>query len=303
VNGGNGSRLVCWQTGARPLLAYRAGTRAERLRALDLFPAPTLRRRFLAAGIRTAVRSGLDGRIGGGPCPAGEPLSADERRELLAAAGAEGADWLQLWPARPERRRVYLVFREPSGTVGVVKIGAGDFNARQLRNEADALRRLDAAGLHPFRVPTVLFEGAVGLRGDRLALGLGGFPARLQPLAAIEAASGAARVRERLAALSGPGPEVWVHGDLGPGNMMQDDEGGLFVFDWENAAVDAPARVDEVGFWLARRQRRALRDPRRTAAALRRTFRDVSTEELVSALEWLRARDNLAAANVLEAWS
>jgi aminoglycoside phosphotransferase (APT) family kinase protein len=175
----------------------------------------------------------------------------------------------------------------------VVKIGAGNFNRRQFQNEAESLRRL--AGLaHPFAIPAVLFEHS--LDDDRYLLAVGGFPSHLRSMSAAQASHRSASVIEHLASLR------FAHGDLGPGNMLVDDDGGLFLFDWENASAAAPARVDEIGFWLSLRQGRALRAPRGQVEALRRDFRDVPETELRAALDFLRARDNLAATRLLEVW-
>ncbi len=288
----------CWTWRGRPWLAYPAGPRAQRLRALELFPRATGKRRMFHAAVRLAIVLRVDSIFCSARKSAGDLLARAELGGLLAElannTGSRPEDWLLAWPARLDRRRLYLVFRESSGRIGVVKIGAGDFNRRQFQNEADALRRL-GPGPHPFAVPAVRFLR--DLPGGRAVLALGGFPPRLAPLSATLAAQWSAVVIAHLAALK------FAHGDLGPGNMLRDDGGGLFLFDWENAAADAPAAVDEVGFWLSLRQSAVLRDPRGQAAALRREFPGVPEAQLLGALEFLRARDNLAAARLREAWT
>lgn len=286
--------LCCWEWRGRPWLAYPAGPRAQRLRALDLFPRATGKRRMFHAAVRLAIALGVDSIFCSVRKSAGDLLARAELDGLLAEIGDRPQVWLLAWPARLDRQRMYLVFREASGRIGVVKIGAGDFNRRQFQNEAEALRRL-GPGPHPFTVPAVRFLR--DLPGGRAVLALGGFPPRLAPPSAAQAAHWSATVIAHLATLK------LVHGDLGPGNMLRDDGGGLFLFDWENAATDAPAAVDEVGFWLSLRQSAVLRDPRGQAAALRREFSGVPEAELLGALEFLRARDNLAAARLREAWA
>jgi hypothetical protein len=296
-----GTKLCCWNWGSRPLLAYAAGSPAERLRALDLFPRSSLKRRTLHAGIRLLARFGLDARSNIADLPAGGLLSMAELPGLLEElrqAGAAPAEWLVTWPARPERRRLYLVFRDAAtGRIGVVKIGAGGFNRAQFGNEAAFLRQL-ANTRHPFAVPALLFMRE--LDDGRSILALGGFPSRLRPASPSRAARWS---EQAIGHLQSMGPPGIAHGDLGPGNMLVDDDGGLFLFDWENASATAPLRVDEVGFWLALNQRKALRHPRHLVAEMRRHFPSVPEVELRAALEFLRARDNLASANVLEAWT
>lgn len=304
--------LCVWRRGGRPLLAYPAGSRAERLCALDLFPQGSPRRRMLAAGIRFCIRTGLDSRAVCDSAVPGELLTPEEWAGLpeivRASSRADPADWLLAWPARPERHRMYLIFRDAATRrIGVVKIAAGDFNVRQLRNEADMLWRL-AGTEHPFALPELLFQRE--LEGGRALLGLGGFPEQFRPMSTAQAVMWSRVVIEHLKSLT-PEPTAeetepplrFVHGDLGPGNMLLTSGGGLFLFDWENASPAAPARVDEVGFWLSLRQGRVLRAPYRQADALRREFRGCPESELLAALDYLRARDNLAAAGVREAWS
>ena len=289
--------MRCWRFGGRPWLAYPAGSRAERLRALALFPRGTIKRRLFHAGVKGLTMLGLDTRWGFAREAAADLLSAGERELLLEElrhAGVPLAEWLLAWPARPERRRQYLVFRDAvTRRLGVVKIGAGAFNRRQFQNETEMLRRL-APESHPFSMPSVLFLRE--LTGERTILALGGFPPQFATLSAAQAVRWSAIVIGHLAA------RRLAHGDLGPGNMLADAGGGLFLFDWENAAEDAPALADEVGFWLALRQRFALRAPRAQAEALRRDFRARPEAEILAALDFLSARDNLAAARVREAW-
>jgi hypothetical protein len=288
----------CGELAGRPWLAYAAGTRSQRMRALDLFPRVTLKRRVFHAGIRGLAALRADSAFCSLRDSAGDLLSRAEHAGLLdeiaRAIGSAPEDWLLVWPSRPERRRLYLVFRAAAtGRIGVVKIGADDFNRRQFQNEAGSLRRL--AGLaHPFAIPAVLFEH--DLDDERYLLALGGFPSHLRSMSAAQASHRSASVIEHLASLR------FAHGDLGPGNMLVDDGGGLFLFDWENASADAPARVDEIGFWLSLRQGRALRAPRGQVEALRRDFRGLPEAELLAALDFLRARDNLAATRLLETW-
>ncbi len=294
------SGLCVWQWGSRPLLAYSAAGRRSRLRALDLFPRTSFKRRALQAGIRMLAATGLDAWIGR-PCdPPGGLLTRDEIDDLqddLRRAGADPADWLVVWPARPERRRIYLVFRDAAdGRIGVVKIGEGDFNRAQFLNEAAMLRRLQR-GTHPFAVPRLIFERQ--MEADRTRLALGGFPSRLRPMSAAHASDWSKQVIGHLQSLA---PSGMAHGDLGPGNMLEDDGGGLFLFDWENASAEAPDRVDEIAFWMSLRQGVILRQAREQVEALRRAFEPGPDAVLRAALEFLHARDNLAAARLLEAW-
>ncbi len=94
----------------------------------------------------------------------------------------------------------------------------------------------------------------------------------------------------------------FAHGDLGSGNMLKEGRGGIFLFDWENASMQAPVWTDTVGLWLACRQRQVLRSPSAMAIALREEWASVPEQELVFALAFLCAHGNLAATRILEGW-
>jgi hypothetical protein len=292
--------LCCWTLGGRPLLAYACGTRRQRVRAVDLFPRTTLKRRLWHEGIRLLAAAGLDRGLTARMDSAGALLPPGELELLLEElrhAGAHPAEWLVTWPARLERHRLYLVFRNAqTGRAGVVKIGAGAFNRAQFQNEAAVLQRL-AAVPRPFMVPSVSFirEHPDG----RCVLALGGFPPRLRAMSRAQAQAWSKRVMAQLAT-SAPGG--LVHGDLGPGNMLVEGRDGLFLFDWENAATGAPPRVDEIGFWLSLRQARVLLHPQRAARELSRSFPHGPSSEVTAALDFLAARDNLAARRLREVW-
>jgi len=84
--------------------------------------------------------------------------------------------------------------------------------------------------------------------------------------------------------------------------MLADGQGGVFLFDWENASLQAPVQVDPVGLWLACRQRQILRSPQAMARALSRHFGDPPGNAILFALAFLCAHGNLAAAKILECW-
>ena len=332
--------LRCWSIGGRPLLAYAEGARDRVLRSLDMFPRTTIKRAAIHGLIRLLIAMRLEKWAAFRCTSASDLLSAEELESLLnsvrAAGGGGAVDGLLTWPAQLDRRRLYLVFRaQGSPTVGVVKIGEGEFNVRQLRNEADALGKL-AATPQPFSLPKVLFGQE--WPGGRAALALGGFPAQSRRVPPKKAAVAGADIAAHLRARTVPAARLrirdcdwftafchrvpalatspqWVgraaaeievgfaHGDLGPGNMRDDGSGGVFLFDWENASVQAPILTDAVGFWLACRQRSALRHPVRVVAALRGHFSDSPDQDLLSALAFLCAHGNLAAIQMLECWT
>ena len=111
-----------------------------------MFPRGTVKRRLFHAGVKGLTMLGLDTRWASARDADADLLSAGERElllEELRRAGVTVAEWLLAWPARPERRRQYLVFRDAiTRRLGVAKIGAGGFNRRQFQNETEMLRRL-----------------------------------------------------------------------------------------------------------------------------------------------------------------
>jgi len=334
------STQICfWKIGGRPVMAYAAGSVQDRIRALDLFPVSSLKRRWLARLIRWAILSRVDGVFASVQSSVGPLLSVADLASLLAkietTSKAPQSEWLVTWPAQPERERVYLISRDASASaIGVVKIGAGDFNGRQLRNEAAMLRQL-AGAPHPFTVPSVLFEQE--LSDGRWALALNRFPRRLKPVPVGQAEAVGQTVVAHLRQLPVPAPRLhlcdcewlpafrkqappcvaaceWLkneeteldvglaHGDLGPGNMLTDGKDGLFLFDWENASMQAPVWTDAVGLWIALHQRAILSDPRQMVTSLRSHWMAVPEDALSFALAFLCAHGNLAATRLLEGW-
>lgn len=331
-------RFACVRMGGRPVLAWPAGSVREQLRAVELFPGTTPKRRWLACGIRVAICCRL-GRLLCARCESPDPLlPVPDLYRLLSdvrvATGRRITDWLISWPARPERKRIYLILRfEGVSELMVLKIGAGGFNGRQLRNEAAALKRLAGAS-RLFDVPSFLFERE--LPGGRFVLAAGGFPAflhaarqppvpetgkqlieklRQQPvpqkvlrladctwMLSFKENAPDCPARTRLLSREGdPLEVVFAHGDLGPGNLMMGANGKPLLFDWENASDQAPVPTDAVGFWIACRQQQILENPRELCVALRQDQRENETA-LLAALGFLCAHDNLAATRLLEEW-
>lgn len=332
-------KICYWKIGGRPIMAYAAGSLQGRIRAVGLFPGSSFKRRWLARAIRCAIYCRMDGWLASVQHSVGPLLSVADLTSLLAKAEAASkrkqGEWLVTWPAQPERKRVYLICRDASASsICVIKIGAGSFNGRQLHNEAVALKQLAAAS-HPFAVPSVLFEQNVS--EDCVALALNGFPKRLTPIPADQVDAVGQRVVTHLRqlpvpasrlhlcdcewlpafrsqAVPGAGVCEWLtreeteldvgmaHGDLGPGNMLEDGAGGLFLFDWENASMQAPVWTDAVGLWMALHQREILSNPQRMATSLQSVWKTVPADALGLAVAFLCAHGNLAAARLLEGW-
>lgn len=322
--------VIRWEWRGRPLCAYAAGgAPSERRETLSLFPRSSRKRRLLYDAMRFSAGMGIDRWV----MPVADPLdgllSREECHGLVERLRGmyEGArvEWLITWPAMLSRERLYVLYRVPAMAVaGVVKIGAGAFNARQLSNEATVLERL-ADGAHPFGVPAVRIKAE--WPDHRTVLALDGF-ARDHRACSLDEAREAAdavcahlpsipvpKARLRLAETAwfphqeatGLGDEefeaVFAHGDLGPGNLDRAPDGRVLLYDWENASLEAPRATDRVGFWLALRQRGVLRAPLAERDRLKQDHGDLGDRDLRLALCFLAAHDNLAARRLLEAWA
>jgi len=328
--------LIHWRWRDRPVCAYAAGgTAKDRLDALSLFPRPWFRRRVLYEGMRVVTGMRLDAVIAHGEDSPDALLSIAELRGLLRdvcrAHSVDRVNWLITWPALIERRRLYILYSVPgTAMAGVVKIGTGLFNKRQLQNEAAALNLL-AGSAHPFGLPSVLFDRDE--TADRTVLALGGFsapysacalgiaeaiaqqvcahlpevcpaaaPLRLKD-AAWYARCGDERIRKHLVAGEDAQYETaFAHGDLGPGNMGRMHDGRVLLFDWENASAEAPRYTDAVGYWIACHQRVILGAPAAALDKLKREGLVPSDRDLVLALCFLAGHENLAARHLLEVW-
>lgn len=323
----DGEHICCWRFRGRPICAYAGGTVRQRLAALSLFPRTSLKRRWLYWGMRSAVLLGVD-RLLMCKCDKLDALlSIQECCELVERIrrlyDGEAVEWLIMWPAMVTRRRLYLVYRVPAlSVVGVVKIGAGAFNRQQLENEATVLARL-AGGEHPFAMPRVRLQESWS--DARVMLMLDGFPAVLRAILKKEAARKAIDICQHLDLLDVPTPQVsladaswyqsmpqhtwnmpelyeavWAHGDLGPGNMAMFPDGGVLLFDWENASCEAPKETDRVGFWLAMHQNEVLRDPVKGFGNLIHDHHGVAENDIKLALLYLAAHENLSAMKIWE---
>ncbi len=143
--------------------------------------------------------------------------------------------------------------------------------AEQLALEVEKARSAEAIGRSSglFRVPrvhafdaatcTAEFEYIEGLRSIRSVLTSGapegeGLLRRLGRAVALfqERLTLPAEHRRPLPQwLSGPGPEVWIHGDLSVDNVCVDPEGGLVILDWQTTArVGGEATVGSAYFDL-----------------------------------------------------
>ncbi|NLB66327.1 MAG: hypothetical protein GX803_07660 [Lentisphaerae bacterium] len=299
---GLGQRLSWrqWSVGSRPILAYEAGAANSHWRALTLYSRSTPKRVWLIRAIQWAARCGLDRWLAPERCEVAELLSAGELETLLAELRAlfsvESLEWLLTWPARVERRRIYVQFQVPGGGAGVIKIGAGEFNLKQLFNEAEMLRQLTGHE-HPFGIPAVLF--AKLWSNGRTILALSNFPNPGAFLSKAEIEQWGHIVLRHLESLSIPD---FAHGDLGPGNMLLDAQGKLFLFDWENASADAPQGTDAAGLWLSQRQREVLRQPEQAVRELHEYMQGWGDVDCSAVLDFLVARENLAAQRLREVW-
>ncbi|MFE6053328.1 aminoglycoside phosphotransferase family protein [Kitasatospora sp. NPDC056446] len=110
--------------------------------------------------------------------------------------------------------------------------------AAGLADFVNAMRRIDPAG------------GPASYRGEPLAERDGAVRAAIAALAGAVDARAAASVWERaLRAPGHPGPPVWIHADLQPGNLLVDGRGRLSaVIDFGCAGLGDPA-VDLIPAW------------------------------------------------------
>lgn len=269
-------------------------------RALDLYPARSVRGRSAKAALRAAHRVGI------------RPL----RRVRLDDTGADsvftqirkilGTDEIcfavSLGTPGPHRKPVIQVTAPAGEVVGYVKVGWNEPTARLVRNETQVLEHLEGLDL-PFLVPQVLgtrgegdrvvcvqspptgdtrpahsrltadYVGAVsalGREATRRPLTATSFWQRIRMRADQAERSHWSRVLARglqaaeEAWMGEPVPLHRAHGDFAPWNALQVGS-RLFFFDWEYSEPEMPAGYDLFHFLV---QTTTLLEHKATAAAV-----------------------------------
>ena len=282
----------------RPLLATPAVPRRLRLAALERLHPVSRRRQAYQRALRWAMRLGLDGLLSRA---AENPVGGIQRHlrtlgEMLDEPEITAA---VLWPAEPDRGRVYLhLFDRGCRPVGFAKLSLDEANDRRLQREATLLEELSEKRFEKLHVPAVLGVGRIERRvvvvTEALPAGAEPLPQRLDayPAECVEAFAGAARLvaagdvtdlswwarYAEAAGTAGAGFDRELrervedgvsvrraHGDFGPSNVIRAAP-GLWVLDWEESAPDAPVMTDEITFDLGVNAGRIATDP---VAALR----------------------------------
>jgi hypothetical protein len=241
----------------------------------------TWRRSLVRAGLRALAV--VPARRG---TPMGQLPGLSDAEEILHVVGAHTSPWRAVavyWPPQADRGRAYLHLLDGRGNgVAFLKLAVGE-DAPGLGREETALLSVDGGSVH-YATPRVRASGTLGstrwlcmeplppigrqtlkprlpvpvrviddIRGE----------VRTVPPGALEALTWWADLQRRLdtapagfvddlhAAVALGLQVCRAHGDFAAHNLAQ-AEGRLWVFDWENFAVDAPVDQDVVSFRLAR---------------------------------------------------
>lgn len=296
---GTNYRIFRMARSGRPVLATPAGSLDVRLAGLVRFQPFTPRRAMYRRVMQWLMRLGLDHWFSeDAPWPI-DPSTGFDFNHWLEQARAEighpEAVAAVIWPIEAGRRRLYVhLFDTAINPVGFAKISLNEEHDRRLEHEASVLRTLDGMHLKCARVPRLLtmntWQGHRYLIMEPVPRDAAPLPVSLDsfPRAASEEIAGPARFvpGDRLAGLSwwsryerrldaacapfdrelrslaAGGVHVRrAHGDFGLNNIVI--VGGLpWIFDWEECHDDAPARTDEVVFWLTTNIRSILARPR-----------------------------------------
>ena len=279
----------------RPRLLVPVGRRAAAAAAVRRYSEPSgrldrLKREAVAWGVRTgAAELLLRDRVRVRPTSADDGAGSVE--DHLRAVLGNVVLSVHVGPARANRKPVLQVLTPDGRTVGFVKIGVNDLTRQLVRQEAEALSRLERAPLTEVQAPRVLHTGTwkglevlvqsalpvwrrrVGFDAGRLVRGMrevaaiGGVEAH--PLASssywtrLTARVAALRdddTREALRGACRAMAEQWSHrtlrfgswhGDWSPWNLAFLPD-RLLVWDWERFASPAPVGLDAVHYQLQR---------------------------------------------------
>jgi len=281
----------------RPVLAIPAGPRRIRGVAARRFQGTTWKRTAFQYAIRCAVATGLDKwlwRKESSPLGPSELFPfRDWLADVRAALDVRSIYAAVVWPPQRDRGRVYVHVLSDAGVpIAFAKISLDDENDSFLSTECTMLEELQQLDLRHFSVPKLLHHGLC--EGHRYLVmeplpdnarpvandwssfpeeglaELAGQPRRLSPdelnrldwWKAVRGLDGLSDAFvQDLEASARDGLSVCrVHGDMGPGNLIN-NRGRLWLFDWEQSSHHGPVATDHVGFFLGLNQSMISNDP------------------------------------------
>jgi hypothetical protein len=231
------------------------------------------------------------------------------------------------FPSMLERGRFYANLLSSNGTqLGFSKVSVDASNDLSLAREVATIRSLLSRSFHSFEFPKVLCEGNINsyryvvfeplpVNARALKSKWDGIP----KLCRDELVMGSVKI-QRIEELSWwPSFQQEITSDIKPltdyinswadheatvcfahgdftGSNMCNDNGLIWVFDWEDSASDAPIMTDEVRFFLEPRTRLLVNNPKKVVKLFERrffpTFDDDVKKNSALALAFLCSRGN-----------
>lgn len=251
-----------------------------------------------------------------------ETFSTKIRQDI----GIEDLQIVVSFPSMLKRGRFYAnLLSSNAEQLGFVKVSVDALNNVSFTREAETIRTLLTRSLHSFEFPKILCEGNINSYRYIIWEPL---PANARPLKSKwdgipklcrdELITGSCRVQKieelswwssfqkRTSDIKPLADEInswtdreatvcFAHGDF-TGSNMCNDNGLIWVFDWEDSAPDAPIMTDEVRFFLEARTRLLVNNPQKAAKLLARRFLAVVDDEanknLALSLAFLCSRAN-----------
>jgi len=266
----------------RPLLALPCGSWRLRKAGIACYPGHTWKKRVVRAGIQMISCLGLIRLFfQRGDIPLPGVSSGDFERWLESVGHRLGVDRLYpvwVWPADPDRGRIYLYLLNNSGaSVGFCKFGFDSKNNALIARERDALERLKLMKLTRSRIPKLLESGELGncayvvvettppgtriidwrvdasidgcideYAGETLRISKIELESQLWWVVAKEMYADQPSLLDSLNQASKNGINVcFAHGDLNRTNILLDD-GDVWLLDWEQSNETAPRLTDRV---------------------------------------------------------
>jgi len=326
----------------RPLIAVPSNKILPYPASVSCYPGHTWKKRTVRTAVQMMFATGLTRRV----WPLREiqlpGISDKELEGWLSQVRLDlGQDDLQavlVWPADPDRGRLYLYLLDANGEKkAFCKLAFDARNSALIRREGEVLQRLAALELTQCRLPAVLTSGLVAGQ-DFLVVALAPARARItdwlkdSPINNMIAEyrgdprplDGAAlrtldwwsgveklfppgnRFRTAIDKAIESGISVCrVHGDVNQTNVLRDG-GEIWLLDWEQSHEDGPALTDTICAAVDRLSLEQPNDPEGNLRKFKKEFIDDSEEktkhQAVLALAFLASARFTPAITLIHSW-
>lgn len=244
-----------------------------------------------------------------------------------------------IWPPEPSRKRIYVHLLGRNGdALGFAKIAFDAENNSKLQRECETLITLRREGAKTFHVPSVIDHGSfddnsflivepvpdtaktyrysnIGFPSESVKEYTG--PIQTVSYDQVKTMDWWNRFVQKIDEGSGFMKELRtiaseekirlcrIHGDMGPSNLFQDD-GRLWIIDWEESCYKGPYLTDYVSFYLALNRKQVMKKPHRVLPKMKSEFSSgphyAKPIDIMMALVFLHGAKFTLASKLIDIW-